>query len=165
VWKDNWTYWYTCQYWWKRQLNAYKSLNQVKITDVWPSKFCSKIMILTWPFRPYNIYKYLPLIVELVRSDIGYLNMLWWFISIQLSCLTDNSVWSHHICTDDALVMWHLYIRKNKRNVFREEWVYIYVSSVSFSSILTGVPVCSIIFSHLVIQYTVLDLVNCCKNR
>jgi len=30
---------------------------------------------------------------------------------------------------------------------------------------LTGVPVCSIIFSHLVIQYTVLDLVNCCKNR
>jgi hypothetical protein len=37
VWKDNWTYWYTCQYWWKRQLNAYKSLKQVKITDVWPN--------------------------------------------------------------------------------------------------------------------------------
>ena len=34
-----------------------------------------------------------------------------------------------------------------------------------FSSILTGVPVCSIIFSHLVIQYTVLDLVICYKNR
>ena len=41
----------------------------------------------------------------------------------------------------------------------------IYSIQLSFSSILTGVPVCSIIFSHLVIQYTVLDLVNCYKNR
>jgi hypothetical protein len=27
VWKDNRTYWDTCQYWWKRQLNTCKSLN------------------------------------------------------------------------------------------------------------------------------------------
>jgi len=32
-----------------------------------------------------------------------------------VACLTDSSVWSRHIiCTDDVLVMWHLYIRKNK---------------------------------------------------
>ena len=29
VWKDNWIYWDTCQYWWKRQLNSCKSLKQV----------------------------------------------------------------------------------------------------------------------------------------
>ena len=29
VWKDNWTYWDTCQYLWKRQLNTCKSLKQV----------------------------------------------------------------------------------------------------------------------------------------
>jgi hypothetical protein len=31
-----------------------------------------------------------------------------------VDCLTDISVWSRHICTDDVLVMWHLYIWKNE---------------------------------------------------
>jgi hypothetical protein len=39
--------------------------------------------------------------------------------------------------------------------------VYSYCTNATiYYIILTGVPVCSIIFSHLVIQYTVLDLVN-----
>jgi hypothetical protein len=29
VWKDNRTYWDTCQYWWKRQLKTCKSLNGI----------------------------------------------------------------------------------------------------------------------------------------
>ena len=51
------------------------------------------------------------------------------------ACLTDNSVWIHHIYTDDALVMWHLYVRKNKKKVLRVEWVYIYISSVIYTDI------------------------------
>ena len=34
VWKDIWTYWDTCQYWWKRQLNTCKWLKHDKTTHV-----------------------------------------------------------------------------------------------------------------------------------
>jgi hypothetical protein len=34
VWNDNWTYWDTYQYWWKRQLNTCKSLKHDKTTHV-----------------------------------------------------------------------------------------------------------------------------------
>jgi hypothetical protein len=51
---------------------------------------------------------------------------------------------------------------KNGRYYFDLICLYnhLMIYKYSFSSILTGVPVCSVIFSHLVIQYTVLDLVN-----
>jgi hypothetical protein len=40
--------------------------------------------------------------------------------------------------------------------------VYSYCTNATmYYIILTGVSVCSIIFSHLVIQYTVLDLAGC----
>jgi hypothetical protein len=48
VWKDNWTYWDTCQYWWKRQLNTCKSLKQDKTIHV---RLIERLLILAIIYR------------------------------------------------------------------------------------------------------------------
>jgi len=62
----------------------------------------------------YNAFVNLQCIIE-CRPEIMKLLPVWPTVQFEAAIFL----------TDDVLVTWHLYIRKNKNKVFRVEWVYI----------------------------------------